>query len=234
MFHKDAEPELQPFDDGVSPAQKWFVEKQLEEGEAEKYTRGNAFPRTIEASVIARMTVNNGFRLYVTGDMPCVQNISRRLAICTTHFGLRLVLSELRLYRGRATADAKWFILERSEALCNGSLRVLFYMTVMDKFFRFIYTADMIHSIMVQLRQCNVPEGGFSCQIQPDGRAMIQVILIHVINMPGKPPGNIDTYHGHIVFGKARLALRNNCSVRNNSYETGNATCIEYGTRDNY
>lgn len=115
----DTEPEPQPFDDGVSPAQRWFVDNLLTEGEAETDSRAKVHHLTIKASSIAWMTVNNGFRLCVTRDRPCDQNIARRFKIRTTHYGHRFLLSALRLYRSGVTVGAKWFILERNEALFN-------------------------------------------------------------------------------------------------------------------
>lgn len=89
----------------------------------------------------------------MTRDLPCVPKIRRLLANRTTHFGHLFVLSAQRFYLIVFTADAKLLILELKEALRNGSLRSSICMTVLEKFFRFFYTADMVHSIcMVRLR----------------------------------------------------------------------------------
>lgn len=93
----------------------------------------------------------------------------------------------------------------------------------------------MIHSIgMVRLRQRIFVESGFRYRKGSDMRSMIHFILMHAINMASKLPDHVYGYEECRVIEKARLALRDNLRGRNNSYETGTATCIECETRDTY
>lgn len=112
------------------------------------------------------ITTGHCFRLYVTGNNPCVQNIARRLATRTTHLGHPFILHALRFYRTGITADAKWFLLERTESRHRGMMRAPFDMLKLDRFFRCIYNDNMIHAIgITRLRQRNNPDAGFSYQI---------------------------------------------------------------------
>lgn len=91
IFHIHTDHEPSPFYHGVSPAQQWFLENPLAEGDEENDSSSKACRSTFKASSITCRKENNGFRLYGTTDWPwpCAQNIACQLAIRTAHLSHR-------------------------------------------------------------------------------------------------------------------------------------------------
>lgn len=149
--------------------------------------------------------------------------------------GQPFVLYSFRLYLDGVSADGKWFLLELNEALLNGTVCVSFSMTVMDKYFRCIYTPKNIYAIcMAHFSQRNVSESGFASQIGQDGRDMLHSILFHTIKMAGKLLDSPLTYDTERGFERARLALQNTRGERDNIFNTERENFISYQTHCNY
>lgn len=84
------------------------------------------------------------------------------------------------------TSDTLWFILERTETLCNGTVRAPFDMTTLDKLFKTIYPNQLVYAIgNVRICQKNLPDSDFCFHSSSTARAFYYVLVIHILNYWG-------------------------------------------------
>jgi len=219
FFNMDVADDAQPFENELSISEQWQADNPMPDGgdDADEYP--NTYRREMETAIAAWTTAEDtNFQLYVAPGRACVKTTARRVGVRTVQLAHPLILRALRSYNGGITTDAKWFMLERNDALPAGSLRQPFDMITMDKYFRCSYTAEMIHAIgLSRLKQRNIPDGGFACQLGPAARAMLHVILIHAINAAGKLADNLRLHEAneqHPGFERVNTALRDHRVVR--------------------
>jgi len=191
-----------------------------------------AFKRRMETGFTTWIQTDN-FHLYAGEHRPCAFQIARRLAVRSCQLLDPIVLNAMEYFPTGITADARWFLLERTGGVRKGMVRAPFDMTAMDKHFRVALTDHMIHLLgTVKLRQKNLPDGAFSFENSPSARAYYHAVVIHTLNYYGLLYDNVSSSEECRGFDGAQAALSRSRIERFNPDDEGSHRVIRYETHD--